>query len=101
MKLARSKAYLVRGVEIRWSCDPKLIGAGDPTPAHKAKIVELLLSIAHVPVEKVHTVRLLADHLGPGLRPTTDDEGRIRLDAGRDEAWVRAFRRWTKSATLA
>ena len=31
-KLCRSKAYLFRGVEIRWSCDPSLI-KGDDTPA--------------------------------------------------------------------
>ncbi len=30
-RLARSKAYLLRGVEIRWKCDPVLIG--DATPA--------------------------------------------------------------------
>ena len=30
-RLARSKAYLFRGVEIRWSCDPELIS--DDTPA--------------------------------------------------------------------
>ncbi|HGM5554683.1 TPA: inactive transglutaminase family protein [Pseudomonas putida] len=39
----------------------KLLLAGDPSTQHKAKIVELLLSIAHVPVEKVHTIRLVAD----------------------------------------
>ncbi len=32
-RMARSKAYLFRGVEIRWSCDPKLIAEGDSTPA--------------------------------------------------------------------
>ncbi|MGE0166356.1 MAG: toprim domain-containing protein, partial [Dongiaceae bacterium] len=32
-RMARSKAYLFRGVEIRWRCDPKLIAAGDETPA--------------------------------------------------------------------
>ena len=32
-RMARSKAYLFRGVEIRWSCDPSLIDKGDPTPA--------------------------------------------------------------------
>jgi topoisomerase-4 subunit B len=32
-RLARSKAYLFRGVEIRWSCDPSLIPSGDETPA--------------------------------------------------------------------
>ncbi|MGE0715678.1 MAG: DNA topoisomerase IV subunit B [Alphaproteobacteria bacterium] len=31
-RMARSKAYLFRGVEIRWSCDPALIADGDPTP---------------------------------------------------------------------
>ncbi|WP_439595978.1 DNA topoisomerase IV subunit B [Falsiroseomonas sp.] len=31
-RLCRSKAYLFRGVEIRWSCDPKLV-EGTETPA--------------------------------------------------------------------
>ncbi len=31
-KMARSKAYLFRGVEIRWKCDPELIGPKDETP---------------------------------------------------------------------
>jgi len=31
-RLCRSKAYLFRGVEIRWSCDPSLVK--DETPAH-------------------------------------------------------------------
>ncbi len=31
-RMARSKAYLFRGVEIRWSCDPKLLVASDDTP---------------------------------------------------------------------
>jgi topoisomerase-4 subunit B len=32
-RMARSKAYLFGGVEIRWSCDPSLIRDKDPTPA--------------------------------------------------------------------
>lgn len=31
-RMARSKAYLFRGVEIRWSCDPSLLKEGDLTP---------------------------------------------------------------------
>jgi topoisomerase-4 subunit B len=31
-RMCRSKAYLFRGVEIRWSCDPALIAEGDETP---------------------------------------------------------------------
>ena len=32
-RLARSKAYLFRGVEIRWSCDPLLLKGTDDVPA--------------------------------------------------------------------
>ena len=36
-RLCRSKAYLFRGVEIRWACDPSLVrGAKDETPAEAA-----------------------------------------------------------------
>ncbi len=35
-RMARSKAYLFGGVEIRWSCDPTLIGEKDTTPAKAA-----------------------------------------------------------------
>ncbi len=31
--MVRSKAYLYRGVEIRWQCDPSLLGGGDSVPA--------------------------------------------------------------------
>ena len=33
-RMCRSKAYLFRGVEIRWSCDPSLLGEGETTPAN-------------------------------------------------------------------
>ncbi|MCU1716300.1 inactive transglutaminase family protein [Pseudomonas sp. 5P_3.1_Bac2] len=39
----------------------KLLLSGDPSTAKKAKVIELLLSIAHVPMERVHTIRLAAD----------------------------------------
>ncbi len=32
-RLCRSKAYLFRGVKIRWACDPALLKSGDETPA--------------------------------------------------------------------
>src|SRR5580704_8491377 len=32
-RMARSKAYLFSGVEIRWACDPSLIKGDDQTPA--------------------------------------------------------------------
>ncbi len=33
--LAKSKAYLFKGVEIRWSCDPELISGRDDVPAEE------------------------------------------------------------------
>ncbi|MGE4527632.1 MAG: DNA topoisomerase IV subunit B [Rhodospirillaceae bacterium] len=32
-RMTRAKAYLYRGVSVRWSCAPELIAEGDPTPA--------------------------------------------------------------------
>ncbi|MBB4000365.1 DNA topoisomerase IV subunit B [Aureimonas pseudogalii] len=34
--MARSKAYLFGGVEIRWSCDPSTLKPGDKTPARSS-----------------------------------------------------------------
>ncbi|MCJ0973400.1 inactive transglutaminase family protein [Pseudomonas sp. PS1] len=39
----------------------RLLLGGDASTANKARVVELLLSIAHVPMERVHTIRLAAD----------------------------------------
>ncbi|MNF54789.1 hypothetical protein D3C84_362290 [compost metagenome] len=39
----------------------KLLLAGDTTTPNKARVIDLLLSIAHVPAEKVHTIRLVSD----------------------------------------
>ncbi|MBO1323753.1 DNA topoisomerase IV subunit B [Acetobacter sp. TBRC 12305] len=52
-KLCRSKAFLFRGVTIRWSCDPELIKAGDDTPAE---------AVLHFPGGLADS---LADELGP------------------------------------
>lgn len=51
----------------------KLLVAGDTSTGNKARIIELLLSIAHVPMERVHTLRLIADQ------------------AVRPELWLRSF----------
>lgn len=39
----------------------KLLLAGDTSISNRARVIDLLLSIAHVPLERVHTIRLLAD----------------------------------------
>jgi hypothetical protein len=39
----------------------KLLLAGDASVVQKARVIDLLLSVAHVPLERVHTLRLVAD----------------------------------------
>jgi hypothetical protein len=39
----------------------KLLLGGDASTPNKAKVIELLLSIAHVPMQRVHTIRLATD----------------------------------------
>jgi topoisomerase-4 subunit B len=59
-RMARSKAYLFRGVEIRWKCDPKLIKDKDDTPE----------------TDTLHFPDGLADYLAATLdgRPTVTTE---------------------------
>ncbi|OUJ15648.1 DNA topoisomerase IV subunit B [Acetobacter sp. DsW_063] len=52
-RLCRSKAFLFRGVTIRWSCDPALIKAGDATPSE---------AVLHFPGGLADS---LSDELGP------------------------------------
>ena len=80
-QLARSKAYLFRGVEIRWSCDPALLGPNTKTPA----------------TETLHFPGGLGDYLAASLdgrEPVTAAAftGRVALpkDAGRIE-WAIAW----------
>ncbi|OYD85169.1 DNA topoisomerase IV subunit B [Azospirillum brasilense] len=51
-RLARSKAYLYRGVEIRWSCDPALLSPDSTTP----------------PQETLHFPGGLLDYLNAALK---------------------------------
>lgn len=39
----------------------KLLLAGDTSVNHRARIIDLLLSSGHIPLERVHTIRLLAE----------------------------------------
>ncbi len=80
-RMARSKAYLFRGVEIRWSCDPSLLGKKDDVPA-KATL--------HFPGGLAD---YLADAIGERETATaTAFAGRAQLsgDAGRIE-WAIAW----------
>lgn len=52
----------------------KTLLAGDTSSSKKAGVIELLLSIAHVPMERVHTIRLSTE-----------------IDSQSPELWLRSF----------
>jgi topoisomerase-4 subunit B len=79
-RMARSKAYLFRGVEIRWRCDPALIEAGSNVPAE----------------ESFHFPQGLADFLKALMngRELVADEpftGEATLDGGAPVEWAVAW----------
>ena len=51
----------IKRVNNRNDDNVKLLLSGDASTANKAKAIELLLSIAHVPMQRVHTIRLATD----------------------------------------
>ncbi len=51
----------IKRVNNRNDDNVKLLLGGDNSPVNKARVIELLLSIAHVPMERLHTIRLVAE----------------------------------------
>ena len=85
-KLCRAKAFLFRGVTIRWSCDPTLIHSGDETPSQ---------AVLHFPGGLAESLRedlesktsslLLPIWTGDAPLPTTE-----KIETGKIE-WAVAF----------
>ncbi len=73
-RMAKSKAYLFRGVEVRWSCDPALIH--DDTPAEDVlKFPGGLLDFLKSELGKAHTVNT-RDFSGRTENKAKDNESR-------------------------
>ncbi|MEL7527159.1 MAG: ATP-binding protein, partial [Pseudomonadota bacterium] len=75
LKMARSKAYLFGGVEIRWHCDPDLIDAKDATPAE---------AVFHFPgglkdflAERLTSERRVVDEIFAGRTDKTGKHGSV------------------------
>jgi len=91
-KMARSKAYLFRGVEIRWSCDPSLI-----KPDSKVKAEENfhfpngLLDFLNAALEGKNTV---IDRAFAGQTDLMDGAGRVEFALSwplRDEGFMHSY----------
>lgn len=75
--MARSKAYLSRAAEIRWSCDPSLISGDDKTPA------EAVLSYPNG-----LTDMLIEMSQGAELVLATPFTGRVEMEGGGVVEWA-------------
>jgi topoisomerase-4 subunit B len=75
--MARSKAYLHRAAEIRWSCDPKLLKDDDKTPA------EAVLSYPNGLADMLAEMAASAQRVLP--QPFT---GRVEMDGGAAVEWA-------------
>ncbi|MBI1361499.1 MAG: DNA topoisomerase IV subunit B [Alphaproteobacteria bacterium] len=75
--MARSKAYLSRAAEIRWSCDPKLLKDDDKTPA------EATLSYPNGLADMLAEAAEGAERVLP-----TAFSGRVEMDQGAAVEWA-------------
>ena len=72
-RMARSKAYLFRGVEIRWSCDPALIK--DDTPAEDKLVFPG--GLADYLVSEIDGTPTVTDRAFTGRTEARDGEGSV------------------------
>jgi topoisomerase IV subunit B len=79
-RMARSKAYLFRGVEIRWRCDPALLDAGSSVPAEES---------FHFPQGLADFLKALLD--GRELVVGEPFTGEAALDQGARVEWAIAW----------
>ncbi len=74
-RAVRSKAYLFRGVEIRWSCDPALLKKGDATPA--SEILRFPNGLRDFLEASLGNRKTLTPEPFVGETPLPEEEGRL------------------------
>jgi topoisomerase-4 subunit B len=86
-KLARSKAYLYAGVEIRWKCAPALAGDGVPEEA----VFQFPGGLADHLAEQVGARECVTAEFFTGRQDFPDDQGRVE--------WAVAWPLWSDGST--
>lgn len=71
----RSKAYLFRGVEIRWSCDPALITGKDTVPSQD--VIHFPNGLQDFLKEELHDLRTVTPEPFIGDAPLAENMGRV------------------------
>jgi len=83
-RMARSKAYLYKGVEIRWSVDPSLLTSDDPTPQQEVlKFPNGILDYLEMTLEGRD---LVTDRPFAGEAKFSDSAGRVEWAVGWPES---------------
>ncbi|NIY77755.1 DNA topoisomerase IV subunit B [Thalassospira sp. HF15] len=83
-RMARSKAYLYKGVEIRWSVDPSLLTSDDPTPQQEVlKFPNGILDYLEMTLEGRD---LVTDRPFAGEAKFADSAGRVEWAIGWPES---------------
>ena len=87
-RLARSKAYLFAGVEIRWKCDPSLINDGEEVPAEA--VFQFPGGLADHLKEQVGTRECATNQFFTGKQDFPNSQGSVE--------WAVAWPLWSDGA---
>ena len=74
-RMARSKAYLFRGVEIRWKCDPSLIKGDDQTPT--AAVLHFPGGLSDYLASTLEGRETLTTQMFSGIADLPDNQGKV------------------------
>ncbi|HAX92181.1 MAG TPA: DNA topoisomerase IV subunit B [Rhodospirillaceae bacterium] len=74
-KMARSKAYLFRGVQIRWACDPSLIKSDDHTPTEAT--LHFPGGLADYLSSALEGRETVTEQIFSGVADLPDDKGKV------------------------
>jgi topoisomerase-4 subunit B len=74
-RMVRSKAYLYRGVEIRWSCDPSLLKGDDKTPAEA--VLHFPGGLSDYLTSALEDRETLTKQMFSGVTDLTDNQGKV------------------------
>ncbi len=92
-KLARSKAYLFKGVEIRWKCHPDLINTSSVAP--QEEVIHFPNGILDFLSEKMGEAKLVTPEPFYNTAELADNNGKIEFAVtwpeNKDKAFIRSY----------
>ncbi|TNE26940.1 MAG: DNA topoisomerase IV subunit B [Alphaproteobacteria bacterium] len=92
-KLARSKAYLFKGVEIRWSCDPSLLGENTKIP--EQDVIHFPNGILDFLTAEIGEAALVTPQPFYNMAELPDGAGKVEFavtwPANTDNAFIRSY----------